>query len=107
MSLTLNDLMEEQICFDKDNTEITEGFEMVRHTSLHLSKLVGKLAEYCETREHSNVDKYSDELKVTNEVIPDLLVYALQLSKNFDVDLQRNYLARLSSNKGKVIFDNS
>ncbi|WP_119344757.1 nucleoside triphosphate pyrophosphohydrolase family protein [Facilibium subflavum] len=104
MQLNLKELMEYQNEFDKDNTEITSGFKMVRHTTLHLAKLLGKISEYCETREHTDKLKYSDPAKVKDEVIPDLLVYALQLSREFDVDLTEAYLKRLKVNQGKVNF---
>lgn len=104
MKLKLEELMEHQNQFDANNTEITSGFEMIRHTTLHLSKLLGKIAEYCETREHSDKSRYSNVNKVTNEVIPDLLVYALQLSCEFDIDLEEVYLKRLQGNQGKVNF---
>ncbi len=104
MKLKLEELMEYQNQFDANNTEITSGFEMVRHTTLHLSKLLGKIAEYCETREHSDTSRYSDMNKVKNEVIPDLLVYALQLSREFDINLEEAYFQRLQGNQGKVNF---
>lgn len=104
MKINLAELMEYQKQFDNENTEIISGFEMVRHTTLHLAKLLGKISEYCETREHTNQSKYSDENRIKNEVIPDLIVYALQLSREFDVDLEKAYLQRLKINEGKVVF---
>ena len=104
MKKNLSELFDLQNEFDQKNTEINSGFEMTRHTTLHIAKLLGKISEYCETREHSNPEKYSDQNRVKNEVIPDLLVYALQLSRVFDVDLEEQYLKRIKQNQGKINF---
>ena len=70
--------------------------EDVRHVTLHMGKLVGKLSTYCERKEH-NVDHSADQIK--DEVIPDLLFHALHLANKFNIKLDDQYLKRLAENK--------
>lgn len=70
-------------------------FENIRHLTLHVGKLMGKLSTYCEAKEHEK--GYPDD-QLKNEVIPDLLSYALQLSNWLDEDLAVLYQKRLEGN---------
>lgn len=70
-------------------------FENIRHLTLHVGKLIGKLSTYCEAKEHEK--GYPDD-QLKNEVIPDLLSYALQLSNWLDEDLDALYQKRLEGN---------
>ncbi len=71
-------------------------FENIRHLTLHVGKLAGKLSAYCEAKEHAR--DYSED-QITEEVIPDLLGYALQLSNWLDQDLSNLYANRLKANE--------
>jgi len=44
----------------------------------------------------------ANEDVITTEVIPDLLYYALSLSSNYNVDLEKAFLERLKVNTKKV-----
>ena len=70
-----------------------------RHINLHLSKLMGKIGEVTERREHS-LDRDTTILK--EEVIPDLLYFALSLAEIHDVNLQEAFFERLEQNKIRV-----
>ena len=74
-------------------------FENIRHMTLHMGKLQGKLSSYCERREHD----INQPEQIINEVIPDLLFYSLKLSNVFKIDLEKNYLERLETNKQKWV----
>lgn len=67
--------------------------EVVRHDLFHLVKLVAKIGDYLDLQEHSVT---RDPARLVEEVIPDLLVYSLQLSNALDVDLAERYSSRLN-----------
>jgi hypothetical protein len=69
--------------------------EKIRHITLHLGKLLGKLSTYCERHEHNEA---FDADQIVSEVIPDLLMYSFQLSNSFGVDPGDLYLKRLNEN---------
>ncbi|MBS3127262.1 hypothetical protein J4228_03795 [Candidatus Woesearchaeota archaeon] len=70
--------------------------EKIRHITLHVGKLVGKLATYCERQEHG--DNYSTD-QIRDEVVPDLVVYASQLANLLGIeDVGDKYLNRLEEN---------
>ena len=71
-------------------------FEKIRHITLHISKLLGKLAEYCEKTEHGDI---IDKSKITDQVIPDLVFYSVQLSNLLELDLGDAYMKRIEENK--------
>lgn len=66
--------------------------EKIRHITLHVGKLLGKLSTYCENQEH-DVNYPTDQIK--QEVIPDLLFYSLQLGNLLEVKVEEQYLKRL------------
>lgn len=68
------------------------GFEKVRHTNLHLAKLLGKLSNYCEKKEHG---EDCSPQQIREEIIPDLLVYALWLAREFNVKPEEEYFKRM------------
>lgn len=70
--------------------------EQIKHITLHMGKLLGKLSTYCEKIDH-NID-FSDE-QIRNEVIPDLLMHALRLSNLLEEDLEELYKNRLENVK--------
>ncbi len=74
-------------------------FEKVRHILLHLMDSVGKIAKYCESKEHGNEPDIS---QLINEVFPDLLMHSLQFANEFDVNLGVKYEERINSNIKKI-----
>jgi len=74
-------------------------FEKFRHVLLHLVDDVGKIAKYCETKEHG---KEPDPSELINKVLPDLLMHTLQFSNAFEIDLGEKYEARINSNIRKI-----
>lgn len=77
---------------DSKYFEINEGFEKLRHVLLHLMKTTGKIASYCEIKEHG---KDADLSPITDEVLPDLVMHALQIANLFEVDLGEKYADRV------------
>lgn len=73
--------------------------EQIRHITLHLGKLLGKLSVYCEQQEHEI--NYSDE-QIRREVIPDLLSHSLRLSNLLGEDAEQLYRNRLN-NIGNIL----
>lgn len=65
----------------------------LRHVHLHLSKLVGKLATPIELGDDSG--ELGDLSTVRDEVIPDLLLWAIHLANSLDVDLESAYRRRV------------
>lgn len=82
-----------QADFDEEYFEINHGFEKLRHILLHLMKTTGKMATYCERMEHGKVE--SDPSVLINEVLPDLLIHALQIANYYQVDLSEKYMERV------------
>jgi len=78
--------------FDGEYFEIDEGFAKLRHILLHLVKTTGKMATYCEAIEHG---KDYDSSSVINEVLPDLLIHALQVANHFNINLEEKYFERI------------
>ena len=84
--------------FQKEYDEVfwfNRDFEKVRHVLLHLMDSVGKIAKYCESKEHGNEPDVS---QLINEVFPDLLMHALQFANEFNVELGPKYEDRINSN---------
>ncbi len=78
--------------FDEYYFEINHDFEKLRHILLHLVKTTGKMATYCEAKEHG---KEPDASQLVNEVLPDLLIHALQIANYYQVDLGQKYEERI------------
>ncbi len=66
--------------------------DILKHTSFHLAKALAKISHVCEQDEH-NIHVPSSV--IVNEVIPDLLIYAIQLANLYDVDLDQKYIERI------------
>lgn len=79
--------------FDEKNFEINHDFEKLRHILLHLVKTTGKMATYCEVKEHGKIEP--DSSKLIDEVVPDLLIHALQIANYYDVNLGKKYTERI------------
>ena len=94
--MDMKDLQVKQADYDSKYWEINDSeLEKIRHITLHMGKLLGKLSTYCEAKEH-NKEQKTDQLQ--DEVVPDLLVYALQLSNLLNIKLDEKYLKRLEDN---------
>jgi hypothetical protein len=78
--------------FDEKHFQLNHGFEKIRHILLHLAISTGKMASYCETKEHG---KEPDPQQLLDEVLPDLLIHALQIANHYDVDLGAKYEERI------------
>ena len=65
---------------------------------MHLTKTNGKLASYCEAKEHKVNQEAQINFQFFPEIIPDFLVYALQLANIFQIDLEESYLKHLENN---------
>ena len=88
-----------QMDYDSKCFEINHDFEKLRHILLHLMKSVGKLSSYCEIKEHG---KPADPTQVTDEVLPDLYMHALQIANLFEINLGTKYEERIESNIQRI-----
>lgn len=79
--------------FDEKYFEINHEFEKLRHILLHLVKTLGKMATYCEIKEHGKIEP--DASQLVNEILPDLFIHALQIANHYEVDLGQKYMERL------------
>ncbi len=79
--------------FDEKYFQLNEGFEKLRHIFLHLAKTTGKMAAYCEVKEHGKQEP--DPSSMVNEVLPDLFIHALQIANYYSVDLGQKYDERI------------
>jgi NTP pyrophosphatase (non-canonical NTP hydrolase) len=79
--------------FDEKYFEINQDFEKLRHILLHLIKTTGKMATYCEVKEHGKTEP--DASQLMHEVLPDLLIHALQIANYYDIDLGEEYKKRI------------
>lgn len=87
-----SDLQKFQQEFDAKYFEINEGFAKIRHVLLHLVKTTGKMATYCEAIEHG---RDYDSTSMINEVLPDLLIHALQIANHYNINLDEKYFERI------------
>lgn len=78
--------------FDEQYFEINQNFEKLRHILLHLMKSTGKMATYCEAKEHGNE---ASPTQLLDEVLLDLLIHALQIANHYQVDLASKYRERI------------
>lgn len=89
-------LQDLQASFDRDHfTGAAVGASAAkrRHIGFHITILAAKLARVEERTDHGS----DDAAILTLEVIPDLLIYATQLSLLLGIDLTEQYLARLEA----------
>ena len=91
--INTQDAQEFQREFDEKYFEINRDFEKLRHILLHLVKTTGKMATYCEVKEHGKVEP--DPSQIVNEVLPDLLIHALQIANYYNIDLGEKYADRI------------
>ena len=94
--MNVKELQEYQAEYDRSFWKHDHSdFEKIRHVTLHLGKLLGKVSNFCEAHEHGR-EASSDQLQT--QVVPDLLVYSLQLANTLGLDLEDQYKRRLESN---------
>lgn len=70
--MDLNEVQRDQAEYDQEFWSHDPGFTTVRHSSLHLGKLIGKISTYCEAAEHGET---ADASQLDSEVVPDLLIF--------------------------------
>lgn len=92
--MDIKDLQKLQASMDEKywDHEGDSDMENIRHVTLHLTKLIGKMATYCEAAEH---DKNPSSDQIKNECIPDLLMHSLRLANILNVDVKELYDGRL------------
>jgi len=99
-SSTLKELEDRLVEFEVDNWVAPRDIQSVtRHITQHLAKLMGKLGTVTEKWEHGFE---ADLSQVKDEVIPDLLYYALNLAHTHGVDLEAAFEKRLGVNAEKI-----
>lgn len=98
-NLDTHDLQIFQSEFDEQHWQINAGFEKLRHILLHLVKTTGKVAAYCDVKEHGKIEP--DPAQLIDEVLPDLLMHALQIANLYNVDLGEKYAERIEHNRKK------
>jgi NTP pyrophosphatase (non-canonical NTP hydrolase) len=99
-SKTIEELSEILLDFEKENWVAPRDKKSVtRHITQHMAKLMGKLGTITEKWEHGFE---ADLAPLKEEVIPDLLYYALNLSMVHSIDLESAFLKRLKINERKV-----
>lgn len=97
---TLGELQRAQAEYDATYWQHNASeLEKVRHITLHMGKLLGKLSAYCERAEHGTE---SSSQQLQDEVVSDLLVYSLQLANLFSLDLASKYEERQKANIMKL-----
>ena len=98
---TLEDLQDFQREYDKRfvDKKFDTSFGKVEHTYAHMGKLLGRLASYVEAMEEGREASAED---IKSKVIPDLLVYATWLAKEFNVSLEQAYLIRVVGNLDRL-----
>jgi len=102
--MELEDLQSKQAEYDRKYWQHnTSELEKIRHITLHVGKLLGKLSSYCEKQEHGV--NYSTN-QIRDEVTPDLLVYSLQLANLLGINLEGKYLNRLEENIKRLDYQN-
>lgn len=75
-----------------------EALDIVRHDLYHLVKLIAKVANFCDQNDH-NLEPSRRVLE--DEVIPDLVIYALQFANALGVDLDEKFECRLEQTLNK------
>ncbi len=91
-SLSLAEAQQIQAMFDETNWDINGGFEKLRHIFLHLSQSMGMIAKYVDVKEHG---KEANPSPLIDEVLPDLLLHALQIANLYDIDIGDKYRERI------------
>lgn len=97
---TLNELQRVHQEFEREYWDAaTDEAGYTRHTLEHLAKLIGKIGNIVEPREHG-LNPSTEILK--SQVIPDLLYFAIGLAQKHNIDLEEAFLDRLDQNAQKI-----
>ena len=105
MSLNLKEIQTLQEKYDSELFDLNTApdFEKIRHICLHISCTLGKLSRFCEKKEHVLFknrpgDTAPLENKVSEEIIPDLLIHSAQLANILGDNLEELFKNRMASN---------
>ena len=94
------DLQKRQAEYDAKYWQHSPGkFEKIRHITLHMGKLLGKLSTHCEAVEHGR--EGNDQI-LRKEVISDLQIYAFQLANLYGDSAEKRYLERIAENEERT-----
>ncbi|TGZ32497.1 hypothetical protein EQ875_03901 [Photobacterium damselae subsp. damselae] len=109
MSLTLKEICQKQKNFDKKisingksfYTQINE--ENIQELEHLIVCLVGELGEFSNlTKKIVRGDKFLNEEKSNlDEELVDTFIYLIKIANQFDVDLEKGFLDKLSKNKNR------
>ena len=100
MNKTLKEIDQISIEFEKEYWVASSSRQgKIRHILLHMTKMLGKLGGVIEKWEHG---LEVDEKVIGQEIVPDLLMYALMIAREEGVDVEKVFLERLEMNKKKV-----
>lgn len=107
MSLTLKDICNKQKNFDQETFINGKPFYTnIDATNLHelehlIVCLVGELGEFSNlTKKIVRGDKsFVSEKENLNEELVDVFIYLIKIANQFDVDLEKGFLAKLEKNK--------
>jgi len=98
--MSLEELLRLHRQFEKKYWDVSKDeAEYTRHVLEHLTKLLGKIGNVVEPREHGLSPSTT---RIEKEVIPDLFYFALGLADKHHVNLERAYLSRLKQNETKI-----
>jgi NTP pyrophosphatase (non-canonical NTP hydrolase) len=106
MSLTINDLKKIQREFDETlrpefSFHSTTGeirLEELEHLLVCLFGEVGELANIVKKIRRGDF-KFSDKKDEVTEEVVDALIYLIKISNYIDIDLEKEYLKKLATNK--------
>lgn len=98
--MTLDDLAAIVKKHEDEYWDMTNGeAEYTRHILEHLAKLMGKMGNVVEPREHG-LEPSTEIIKT--QVIPDLLYYALGMAQAHNVNLEEAFTERMKQNRAKI-----
>ncbi|GEM_PF-3082845 len=95
VGLSLTQFQRLQRRYDEEFWHHESTDEDIRHITLHMGKLLGKLAAYAEATEHG---EHPSIEPIRTEVAPDLAFYAFHLANALSLDLGQRYIQRLIEN---------
>ncbi len=69
-----------------------KNIDILKHNCFHINNAIAKISRICEQEEHN---KDLSHKRIINEVIPDLIIYAVQFANIYKIDLDKIYKKRL------------
>lgn len=97
--MNTQELQQIQAAYDEEFWQHKQPQAKIRHITLHMGKLLGKLSTYSEAIDHAE-SAPSGQLR--EEVVPDLLFFALQIANLYELDLGKAYLDRMDLNRNRL-----